>query len=165
MSCNPELMMVDRVGLILDTLPHPKIYFGNISQIREMLKVPNNSKIRDKDSLSSSDSLKGWRLMTEDEEVKYYLPPLMVKPQKYKLYTPNRYGEYRLTLFRKWKKGDKYPTESDRRYTGTVKDFKGDFNVSKSVISRWITSYIDSDTKQPIHTVKGWRIARLRKYG
>lgn len=161
-TTNPAI--ISRIGIIYPMRPNPKIFFGNILQVKEFLGMEHiTHRIITKGDLEKSELPDGWRVMTEEEEITYYEPPPLFEEKIHKLYEANRYGDWKLTLFKEWKKGEPYPTDPSLKFSGTVTEFKNKFNVNKGALSRFITTHEGTNTGQPIYTLNGWRIARVRR--
>ena len=101
--------------------------------------------------------------MTPEEEEQYYTPPKPTSQGKRnKIYNSKRH--WKLTFLHDWKKGDLYPQESSRKFSGSPQDFVKFIGCNAGQIYRLINTHEGIPEKYPLRSIKGWAIARVRRY-
>lgn len=151
------------VGVLRPTVPTPEVFWGTIDEVAAHIGITRRAAISILDGTTKS-SRKGHRAMTEEEQKQYYQPPKPPKklPKKTKKYQQKMY--WRITFLKDWKKGQSYPKESGRIFTGTPQDFVKFVGCNIGQIYRMINWHLGLEEKYPLKSVKGWSICRIRKY-
>ncbi len=152
------------VGLIKPTVPNPVVIWGSVQELADQLGITRRS-VSSILSGATVSTKQGYRKMTTEEIEKYYQPP---KPPKVKpVFHRKEYASkmhWKITFFKNWKKGEKYPTEPERRFSGTPQDFSRFVNCNQGLIYRLLNTHDGSPEKYPLKSVKGWTISRVRRY-
>lgn len=154
------------VGIIRPTIPNPEIVWGSVQELADHCNITRRSISSILNGTTTS-TLRGFRKMTDEEAKKYYQPP---KPKSTKQVFHRKDYEskihWKVTLFKDWNKGDKYPTkdEKHRRFSGTPQEFSRFFNFNKGLIYRALNTHCGLPEKYPVRSIKGWTISRVRKY-
>lgn len=152
------------VGVIRPTVPRPQIFWGTIDEVAAHLGISRRATVSLLDGVTKS-TRKGHRAMTEEEQEKYYQPPKPPKKKPSKRNTNyNQKMYWKITFFKDWKKGEPYPQEPDRIFSGTPQEFVRFTNCNIGQIYRLINWHDGNEEKYPLKSIKGWTIARIRRY-
>lgn len=152
------------VGVLRPTVPEPEVFWGTIDEVAEHIGVSRRAAYNILDGKTAS-SRRGHRAMTEEEKEKYYQPPRPKPPKKNS--RPKHYSNKRnwyITFFKDWKKGEKSPKEEHRRFSGNPQEFVKFTNCNIGQVYRLINWYEGNEEKYPLKSIKGWTIARIRRY-
>lgn len=153
------------IGIIKPTVPNPLIFWGSKQDVAKKLEITYRA-VTEITSGRIKVSRKGYRLMTPEEEILYYQPP---KPPKPKNKIPVKFESkchWKLTFFKDWKKGDKYPDPSEklRRFSGTPQEFSKHIGCNQGMVYRLINTHLGRPEKYKLRSIKGWSIARTRMF-
>lgn len=154
-------------GFIKHTKPKPHVLWGTMAEIavriggnRRNLYLAWNGK--------RNGYLGYFPIKSEEDVVKYYQPPKPPPPiDKEALRERKRemWNDWKITMYKDWKKGDPSPQESSRVVSGTANQAQKHINIDRSNMNKLIMSY--EGRTPPSHsnmwTYKGWRIARIQK--
>lgn len=149
-------------GIIKHTVPEPKVFYGTNVECAERAGVTPRSMSYLR-SGANSITRTGWKLMTEDEYALYYQPPKPVEHKPVVRKNESR-KHWRLVILKDWKKGENYPTEPERRFTGTMAEFVKRIGCQRGQVTRMVNTHFGLEEKYPLKSLRGWRIARIRKY-
>lgn len=150
------------VGVIRPTVPEPEVFWGSPQEVADYIGISYRSVYLLLNGTTQS-TKRGYRAMTEDEEAKYYQPPKpqVVKKRKSK-YDTKQF--WLITFIKDWKKGQPYPKDTSKIFSGNPQDFVKFSNCNSGQIYRLINTHEGSAEKYPLKSIKGWTIARIRRY-
>jgi len=152
------------IGIIRPTVPNPEIFWGSIQEIAEYCNLNRRSVSSLINGVVSS-TKKGFRRMTPEEEILHYQPPRPPnKNNNKKKCTYKSKKFWKITFFKDWKKGEKYPTDPKSIYSGSTQDFVRFTGCNSGQIYRLINTHEGNLEKYPLKSIKGWSIARIRRY-
>jgi hypothetical protein len=152
------------VGIIRPTVPNPQIFWGSVQEIADFCGISRRSASSVLNGTTIA-TKKGFRRMSTEEAEKYYQapkPPIVKQVFHRKEYESKKY--WKITFFKDWKKGEKYPTEAIRRFSGTPQEFSKFVNCNQGLIYRQLNTHYGLPEKYPLRSIKGWTISRVRRY-
>ncbi|AFK66688.1 hypothetical protein COPG_00092 [Colwellia phage 9A] len=152
------------VGIIRPTVPNPEVVWGSIQELADHCNVTRRS-ISSILNGTTTATKRGFRRMSTEEAIKYYQPPK--PPVVNQVFHRKDYASkihWKITFFKNWKKGEKYPTEKDRKYSGTPQEFSKHLNCNKGLIYRLLNTHDGTPEKYPLRSIQGWTISRVRRY-
>jgi hypothetical protein len=156
-------------GIIKPTVPNPVIFWGSANEIAEKCNITyRNVLIMFSSAGKNRVSRNGYRAMTEDELEMYYQPPKPPKPPKpLVMKSVVVRMHWVITFFKDWRKGDKYPdpSEEGRKFSGNPQEFIRFINCNAGSVYRMIETHDGLKPKYPVHSIHGWSISRIRRYG
>ena len=138
--------------------------WGSVQELADHCKVTRRSMASILNGTTVA-SKRGFRKMSPEEIEKYYQPP---KPPKVvqvfhrKDYANKQY--WKITFLKNWKKGEPYPISKCDRFSGTPQDFTRKVNCNSGLIYRLLNTHDGIKEKYPLRSIKGWTIARIRRY-
>lgn len=149
------------VGIIRHTVPEPEVFYGCNAECAEKIGItPRTFYMLKAGELKSSK--RGWKIMTEEEYNKYYQPPRPYKLPKKS--SPQIKKYWQLLILKDWKKGELYPKDPERVFSGTMSEFATRIGCQYGQVSRMVDAHMGILDDNPMRSLRGWRIARLRKY-
>lgn len=151
------------LGVIRPTVPKPQIFWGSPQEVADHLGISYRAvyMLINGDIKSTK---KGHRLMTEEEQAKYYEPPKppVIKKRKSEYNTKQN---WLITFVNDGLKSGRPATKDPSKYfSGSPQDFVRFTGCNSGQVYRLINTHLKEDEKYPLKTVKGWRITRIRKY-
>ena len=152
-------------GIIKPTVPNPRIFWGSVQEIADHCGIGYRSALLIF-QFDGRETRNGYRAMTEEEQKKHYQPPKYKEPKKSKR---GKYGSrlcWKITFFKDWKKGEKYPDPDDSslRFTGSPQDFCAFVECNQGMVYRLLNTHMKVPENNKLKSIKGWTIARIRKY-
>lgn len=154
-------------GIIKDTFPKPTVFWGTLQEIADHCDIKYRAAALLFQDLKRS-TRSGFRAMTEEEQELHYQPPKAKPISRRTSKTYESKKNWKITFFKNWKKGEKYPDlkeEPDRIFTGSPQEFSLMVNCNLGMIYRLINTHEGKKEKYPLKSIKGWTIARIRRYG
>lgn len=154
------------VGFIRPTYPEPQIFWGSPQEIADSIGISYRS-VHSMLSGKVKETRKGHRVMTEEEKVKYYQPPKPPKPKPRKKVKYSSKMHWLITFVNDGKKSGVPDTENPdhKFFSGSPQEFVKFVGCNLGQIYRLINTHEKSkEEKYPLKTIKGWRIARIRRH-
>lgn len=152
------------LGIIRPTVPHPQIFWGSPQEVADHLGISYRAVYMLINGKTKS-TKKGHRMMTPEEELKYYQPPKPTTNTSKKDKTYNPKNNWLITFVKDGKKSGRPSTAKDvKTFSGSPQDFVKFIGCNAGQIYRLINTYEGSPEKYPLKTIKGWRITRIRRY-
>lgn len=156
-------------GFIKHTKPKPHVLWGTMAEIaaqiggnRRNLYLAWNGK--------RNGYLGYFPIKSEEDIAKYYQPPKPPPPINREALREKKremWNDWKITMYKDWKKGDPSPQESNKVVVGTAYQVQKHINIDRANMNKMIMSY---EGRTPpaysnMWTYKGWRIARIQKKG
>ena len=152
------------VGVLRPTVPEPEVFWGTVEEVADHMGVTRRSA---ENLLSGkvASTRRGHRAMTPEEQEKYYQPPRFKERKKAPRKNYSNKRNWYITFFKDWKRGKPYPQEECRRFSGNPQEFVRFVGCNVGQVYRMINWYEGcKEEKYPLKSIKGWTIARIRRY-
>jgi hypothetical protein len=150
------------IGIIRHTVPEPTVFYGCSAECAEKMGITIRALNYLRSGVNKINK-QGWKVMTEEEYAKYYQPPRPYKlPDKKPGSNERKY--WKLLILKDWKAGELYPKEKERVFSGTIVEFSKRIGCQVGQVHRMVNAYLGILDDYPLRSLRGWRIARLRKY-
>lgn len=148
------------IGVIKDTKPDPIVFFGSVTDIAKYLGVTYPTAYalcHQKGKMTS----KGWRRVTDEEEVKYYIPPKPIKPRNC---TYKERANWKVTFIKRGEHSIESKKYEDL-FSGSIKELQIYLGLDRSSqIHKVLDSHYGISKGSPVKSVRGYVPYRIRKY-
>ena len=148
------------IGIIRHTVPEPTVFYGCGAECAKKMGITTRALNYLRAGVNQINK-QGWKVMTDEEYAKYYQPPRPFKLPKKKPSQVKRY--WQLVILKDWKKKDPYPKDPERVFSGTMSEFATRIGCQLGQVSRMVDAHMGIIDDAPLRSLRGWRIARLRK--
>ncbi len=140
------------------------MFWGSIQEIADFCGITRRSTTSVLNGKTIA-TKKGFRRMSSQEAIDHYQPP---RPPKNKpIFHRKDYASkihWKITFLKDWDKGEPYPKDSSRMFSGTPQEFTRYLNCNKGLIYRLINTYEGLPENNKLRSIQGWKIARVRRY-
>lgn len=151
-------------GIIKPTIPKPQIFWGSPQEIADHLGISYRAVYLLVSGKTKS-TKKGHRVMSEEEQQLYYQPPKPPTTAKTRSKDYNTKKFWLVTFVKDGKKSGRPEVgDSVEYFSGSPQDFVRFTGCNTGQVYRLINTHSGDSEKYPLKTIKGWRIARIRRY-